>query len=139
MAKVYASPYTPEFWDWAFAYGPREDRFSEQDQTLEWVTSFAENPVATRRRVGREGSSSSSSDDDDDDVDIVITHGPPYKRLDPTASVPAVGCPLLLRAVMRARPKVCCFGHIHEGWGAERLKWAGRAGEVATKECSLEG
>ena len=137
MAKVYASPYTPEFWDWAFAYGPREDRFSEQDETLEWVTSFAENPIPTRRTDGgvggREGSSS-----DDDDVDIVITHGPPYKRLDPTASVPAVGCPLLLRAVMRSRPKVCCFGHIHEGWGAERLRWADGAGEVATKECSLE-
>ena len=136
VAKVYASPYTPEFWDWAFAYGPREDRFSEQDETLEWVTSFAENPIPTRRTDGGVGGREGSSGDDD--VDIVITHGPPYKRLDPTASVPAVGCPLLLRAVMRARPKVCCFGHIHEGWGAERLKWAGRAGEVATKECSLE-
>ena len=39
---------------------------------------------------------------------------------------------------MRSRPKVCCFGHIHEGWGAERLRWADGAGEVATKECSLE-
>ena len=72
------------------------------------------------------------------DVDIVVTHGPPYKRLDPTASVPAVGCPLLLRAIMRARPKVCCFGHIHEGWGAERVRWADGVGEVAAKECSLE-
>jgi hypothetical protein len=131
--RVYASPYTPEFWDWAFAYGPGEDRFNEQDQTLEWVASFAENPIATRRKNGG-GSGSESAGN----VDIVVTHGPPYKRLDPTASVPAVGCPLLLRAVMRARPKICCFGHIHEGWGAERLKWADGVGEVAGRECSVE-
>jgi hypothetical protein len=135
VARIYASPYTPEFWDWAFAYDPREDRFSEQDDTLSDAVSFANNPIPTRKRAGGEGSVS-------DNVDIVITHGPPYKRLDPTASVPAVGCPLLLRAVMRARPKVCCFGHIHEGWGAERVRWAGadggKAGEVAVKDCSVD-
>jgi hypothetical protein len=95
------------------------------------VTSFAEKPIPTRKSV--EGESDGTGD-----VDIVITHGPPYKRLDPTAWVPAVGCPLLLRAIMRARPKVCCFGHIHEGWGAERVRWADGAGEAAVKECSLE-
>lgn len=24
---------------------------------------------------------------------------------------------------MRSRPLIHCFGHIHEGWGAERVKW----------------
>lgn len=128
MAKVYASPYTPEFWDWAFAYEPKEDRFNEQDDTLSDGVSFAEEPIPTR--TGNESSGN--------DVDVVITHGPPYKRLDPTASVPAVGCPLLLRAVMRCRPKVCCFGHIHEGWGAERLEWTDGVAEVAGRECSVE-
>jgi len=90
--------------------------------------SCAIEPVPTRRGRG-EG---------EGDVDIVITHGPPYKRLDPTASVPAVGCPLLLRALMRARPALCCFGHIHEGWGAERVRWGKGVRAVAEKRCSLE-
>ena len=135
MANVYASPYTPEFCDWAFAYEIEgEDRFNDAGQTLEGVGGCAGNPIPSRRprASGMEDSGSGSGN-----VDIVITHGPPYKRLDPTASVPAVGCPLLLRAVMRARPKLCCFGHIHEGWGAERVRWAEGVAGVAEKKCSV--
>jgi hypothetical protein len=29
----------------------------------------------------------------------------------------------LLKAVARAKPLVHCFGHIHEGWGAETVTW----------------
>lgn len=36
----------------------------------------------------------------------------------------AVGCENLLRAVKRCRPRLHCFGHIHEGWGAQRINWA---------------
>ena len=35
-----------------------------------------------------------------------------------------VGCEHLLRAVKRCRPKLHCFGHIHEGWGAQKVEWA---------------
>jgi hypothetical protein len=35
-----------------------------------------------------------------------------------------VGCPHLLRAVIRAKPLIHCFGHIHEAWGAERVSWS---------------
>lgn len=35
----------------------------------------------------------------------------------------SVGCQHLLRAVSRCKPKLHCFGHIHEGWGAERVRW----------------
>lgn len=32
---------------------------------------------------------------------------------------------------------MCCFGHIHEGWGAERLTWADGAEDVPAKACSI--
>lgn len=35
-----------------------------------------------------------------------------------------VGCANLLKADKRARPRIHCFGHIHEGWGAQRYDWA---------------
>jgi hypothetical protein len=58
-----------------------------------------------------------------------MTHGPPLNHLDkvegPKVEDPngRVGCPHLLRALGRVRPRVHCFGHIHEGWGAERVRW----------------
>jgi hypothetical protein len=52
-----------------------------------------------------------------------MTHGPPFQRLDMTATGEEVGCPHLLRAAQRCRPKLHCFGHIHEAWGAERVQW----------------
>ncbi|KAJ2977447.1 hypothetical protein NUW58_g7813 [Xylaria curta] len=33
------------------------------------------------------------------------------------------GCPDLFAAVARARPRLHCFGHIHEGWGAKLVAW----------------
>ena len=53
----------------------------------------------------------------------MMTHGPPYANLDRTVRGDLVGCPHLLRAVMRARPLVHCFGHIHEAHGAQRIVW----------------
>jgi hypothetical protein len=55
-----------------------------------------------------------------------MTHGPPHGHLDETNRDVRVGCPHLLRAVSRARPRLHCFGHIHEGWGAERVRWEER-------------
>ncbi|KAI0437573.1 ser/Thr protein phosphatase family protein [Xylaria telfairii] len=56
------------------------------------------------------------------DVDVVITHGPPHGIMDMTHSQRA-GCPQLFRAIARARPRLHCFGHIHEGWGAKLVAW----------------
>lgn len=53
----------------------------------------------------------------------MLTHGPPYKILDRTSRNEDVGCEHLLRAVQRCRPRLHCFGHIHEGWGAQRRNW----------------
>lgn len=56
-------------------------------------------------------------------VDVVITHGPPRGILDYTDSRQRAGCPHLFGAVARARPRLHCFGHIHEGWGAKVVTW----------------
>lgn len=97
---VYASAYTPEFFRWAFSY-PRdgEDRFNSM---------HAENPVP-----GFPG------------VDVMVTHGPPAGVLDKVVGRRGenVGCKFLMEAVRRARPRLHVFGHIHEGYGAGRVKW----------------
>lgn len=57
------------------------------------------------------------------DTDVVVTHGPPKGVLDTALSGGEAGCACLLEAVARARPRVHCFGHIHEGWGARLRRW----------------
>ena len=103
---VYASPYTPEFCDWGFAYPRDEDRFNSSP-----TVSSGGYPVP-----------------DFPGVDIMITHGPPQGVLDEVEGGVGwngmhVGCEHLWEAVKRARPRLYVFGHIHEGWGAEKWMW----------------
>ncbi|KAH7316542.1 ser/Thr protein phosphatase family protein [Stachybotrys elegans] len=64
-------------------------------------------------------------------VDIAMTHGPPKGVLDLASNRSRAGCPQLFQAVHHARPKIHCFGHIHEGWGAYIAKWTGDEKEGA--------
>ncbi|KAL2837760.1 metallophosphoesterase domain-containing protein [Aspergillus pseudoustus] len=57
------------------------------------------------------------------DVDVVITHGPPRGIMDMTYSGGRAGCPALFEAIAQSRPRMHCFGHIHEGWGAKLVTW----------------
>lgn len=102
---IYTSPYQPEFCGWAFPYERNEDRFNLQHQSAPGATSIALNPIP-----------------DFPAVDIMMTHGPPKDILDWTAHG-TVGCENLLRAVSRARPRLYCFGHIHEAYGAKIITW----------------
>jgi hypothetical protein len=102
---IYTSPYQPEFCNWAFPYERDEDRFNPEDKVTTGMKCIAENPIP-----------------DFPDVDIVMTHGPPKDILDWTPRE-NVGCESLLRAVSRARPKLYCFGHIHEAYGMEMISW----------------
>lgn len=43
--------------------------------------------------------------------------------MDATTTGAHVGCEHLLRAARRCKPKLHCFGHIHEGWGAQKVRW----------------
>ncbi|KHN96496.1 ser/Thr protein phosphatase family protein [Metarhizium album ARSEF 1941] len=113
--SVYASQYTPAYGGWAFQYPGRHE--------------FAIPPG----------------------VDVAMTHGPPYGVLDEAGLSGALGhpphhagCGHLFEAVARARPRIHCFGHIHEGWGAYRGTWLhrdapGSAASRPTEECVMDG
>ncbi|PMD41333.1 ser/Thr protein phosphatase family protein-like protein [Hyaloscypha variabilis F] len=104
---IYTSPYQPEFCGWAFPYERNEDRFNLQHHSAPGVTSIATNPIP-----------------DFPSVDIMMTHGPPKGILDQVIfRNEEVGCESLLRAVSRARPRLYCFGHIHEAYGAKIITW----------------
>lgn len=59
------------------------------------------------------------------ETDIAMTHGPAHKMLDRTRSNDDAGCPSLWAAVAKARPRIHCFGHIHEAYGAVKQSWEG--------------
>ncbi|KAI9792369.1 MAG: hypothetical protein M1833_001101 [Piccolia ochrophora] len=107
---IYTSPYQPEYCQWAFKYERHEDRYNP---ALGTGNTSPANPVPSYPHI-----------------DLMMTHGPPYQRLDRTSQGEDVGCPHLLRAVGRARPRLHCFGHIHEGWGAERVRWGVRSNDA---------
>jgi len=97
---IYASPYTPEFNGYAFAYGPDENRFG----------------LSAKESIPA-------------DVDIIMTHGPPLLpssvyELDINREGQHCGCLMLYAAVREAKPKVHCFGHIHEGYGVQDVLWS---------------
>ncbi|KAK8034260.1 hypothetical protein PG993_009255 [Apiospora rasikravindrae] len=107
--SVYASAYTPEFNGYTFAYGSDEDRFTGGGE--------AKSPIPA-------------------DVDIVMTHGPPKipssfqlpgsadYTLDTNGKEEHLGCSHLWQAVQRTKPLLHCFGHIHEGYGAQGVSWS---------------
>ncbi|HVJ06960.1 MAG TPA: metallophosphatase domain-containing protein [Acidisarcina sp.] len=52
------------------------------------------------------------------DTDILITHMPPYGILDGTDEYPGPsGDPILRKAVIRVKPRLHVFGHVHAGYG----------------------
>lgn len=102
---VYASAYTPEFYDWGFAYPRNQDRFNSSLQ------STPVNPVPD------------FNPSEADRVAVMITHGPPKGVLDKTTRGEHVGCDNLMQAVSRCQPLLHCFGHIHEGWGGCTKSW----------------
>ncbi|KAL2876855.1 hypothetical protein SGCOL_007878 [Colletotrichum sp. CLE4] len=57
------------------------------------------------------------------DTDIVMTHGPPRGIMDMSADKKRIGCPNLFAAVVKSRPRLHCFGHVHGGWGAKNVTW----------------
>lgn len=52
-----------------------------------------------------------------------MTHGPPKYILDDTGDGRSAGCEHLRRAIARVKPRLHCFGHIHKGYGAQRVEF----------------
>jgi predicted phosphodiesterase len=53
-----------------------------------------------------------------DDTDVLITHGPAFGKLDVSGiGNEKVGCRDLYEAILRVRPRLHVFGHIHHSWG----------------------
>lgn len=50
-------------------------------------------------------------------VDVLLVHGPPFGYGDMTLRGERVGCIDLMAAIDKKRPRVTCFGHIHEDTG----------------------
>jgi len=87
-AKIYGSPWQPEFYNWAFNL-PRNG----------WELGQKWNNIPN-------------------DTDILITHGPPWGYLDVTPYGNLnVGCELLRVRVDELKPKIHVFGHVHSGYG----------------------
>lgn len=113
--------------NWAFNYAHNEDRWNPEELiSSEPYLKDSSKKIVPPLRPG-------NPIPKDANVDIMVTHGPPWKHLDRTTSGVMAGCPNLLRALDRVRPRLHCFGHIHEAWGAERVAWRDdSAADVAT-------
>ena len=90
-AKIYGSPWQPEFYSWAFNL--------------------------PRNGFGLAGKWEAIPDN----TDILITHGPAYGTLDTLAGRPwdNLGCELLAQRIEVIKPKIHVCGHIHSGYGYE--------------------
>lgn len=71
-------------------------------------------------------------------ADVAITHGPPKGIMDRSHSGERAGCPDLFAATARARPRMHCFGHIHEGWGAKLVAWREQTNETPSHFADID-
>jgi hypothetical protein len=72
------------------------------------------------------------------DSDIVITHTPPKYHCDERKDRRAAGCEGLRNALWRVRPKLAICGHVHEGRGAEIVRWDLEHPNIKYKESNVE-
>ncbi|TKA33163.1 hypothetical protein B0A50_00716 [Salinomyces thailandicus] len=71
-------------------------------------------------------------------TDVVATHAPPEGVLDRAGDGKRAGSGSLFAAVARAKPALHCFGHIHESWGARKVKWRDDVSEAPSHFTSID-
>ena len=88
-AKIYGSPWQPEFYNWAFNLPRNGDELKSKWDMIH------------------------------EDTDILITHGPAWGFLDDVEGNRNVhlGCELLAERIKQIKPKIHICGHIHSGYG----------------------
>ncbi|KAH6720290.1 Metallo-dependent phosphatase-like protein [Leptodontidium sp. MPI-SDFR-AT-0119] len=72
------------------------------------------------------------------DADIVLTHTPPKYHCDERKERKAAGCESLREALWRVRPRLAICGHVHDGRGAELIRWDLGASNIKYREHGLE-
>lgn len=92
--KIWGTPWQPYFYDWAF-------NLYEKELAEKWALI-------------------------PNDADIIVVHGPPHGYGDKAPRVGGrgyelTGSPSLLEKIKEVKPKLCVFGHIHEGRGEWKL------------------
>lgn len=93
--KIWGSPYTPKFYNWAFMRERGEDIKRIWDQVPEDIDILVTHGPPNGF------------------LDLVEYPGSPNKGLN-------VGCEELLKTLERVKPKLHVFGHIHSGHGVEQ-------------------
>lgn len=83
--KIYGTPYTPQFYNWAFM--DHESGLKERYKDI---------PTG---------------------LDILLSHGPAYRRLDMNGTGVHCGSYSLLEKIREVKPNSVVSGHIHEGRG----------------------
>lgn len=56
-----------------------------------------------------------------EDVDILLTHGPPYRCGDLTPRGDLVGCHYMRELIIKNQPLLVACGHIHSGYGVTSI------------------
>ena len=90
--KIYGTPYQPQFFDWAFNLPRNGD-----DLKAKW-------------------------DLIPEDTDILVTHGPPFGRLDDQKNGGHIGCEMLRERIDIIKPLIHVFGHCHYGHGYRKVQ-----------------
>jgi Icc-related predicted phosphoesterase len=91
--KIFGSPWTPFFCDWAFNYPP--DPMESEKFAPELYEKI------------------------EDGTDIIVTHGPPINILDKCPDGYRAGCYHLKKRIFEIKPKLWIGGHIHGAHGVE--------------------
>ena len=98
--SIYGMPWTPLFYNWAFMFPRNGSRLKARVNAIPG------------------------------DIDILVTHGPPkgikdavphYDKQGVYTHTTNEGCELLRARVLRTKPKVHVFGHIHDTTGFEYI------------------
>lgn len=93
--KIFMSPWTPWFYDWAYNAG--RDPNEAAARNIPYIKQFWDMiPAGT---------------------DVLITHGPAFEILDRCPDGRKVGCAELFNKILEIKPRVHICGHIHHSYG----------------------
>ncbi|PSK60194.1 hypothetical protein B9Z65_1092 [Elsinoe australis] len=137
--RVFASPLSPTIGTWAFSYppcpsartalSPLSSSFDPPSQTTTFPLSPTTASGGSWYESGKDPWSQIPLD-----TDVLVTHTPPRAHLDLSPKHGRIGCTVLQRRLWEVRPALHVCGHVHEGWGAEVVRWGLEPSRVGREE-----